>query len=189
MVKKYVYQNGEIKVILDEQPMIMDYSCEWYQEQIHVKTFFAASSFLLGVELKVHRGGRVCYGMLAVHSAPNEEQDCVNISIAFTPNNTIKYSESILTNSRYVFKGLPKEFLERTIGGIRFAISEKKNFPQCNLTFKYAANCEIGSSPMLFGILAETIMDTIYSSCSPKASCVDVALLVEQIVKKFGLRC
>lgn len=71
--------------------------------------------------------------------------------MAFTSKNTTKYEDSCLINDTYVYKGLPEEYAEQVIASINSAILKRGRYPQCNIIIEDAANCEIGSSPMIFG--------------------------------------
>lgn len=188
MIRNFKYKNGKIKLMWNERLMLKNYECDWHRKQIKTNTFQISSSFLLGVELMVHRGGRICYGMLTAQVQPNNEQDCVKISIGYTHKNTIKFIDSFLTCDDNVYKGLPEEYAEQVLSSIVSTISEKDRYPQCNLIFEDSANCEVGSSPMLFGLIAEIITNIIYTSSPSKILDMDIELFTNQYVKNIGLR-
>lgn len=163
MIKIFKYKNGEIRLKKDEQMLIKDYEYEWIKRQIKVKTSETLLPFLLGVEMIVHTGPRICYGMLAARVEPHNERDCVNLLLAFTQKNTVKYTGTGLLDDTHVYKGLPEEYTTEIINRSISVISQKENCPQCSIIFEDSANCEVGSSPMLFGIIAEMIINIICS--------------------------
>ena len=148
----------------NEIPMKNDYKESYYNKIITQETRRLSYAYMLGVELQIHTGGRICYGMLCTKVQPFDERNTVKISIAFTQENTVKYKNSILLDDRYVFKGLPEEYLEKVSNCICGRIREKREFPQCEIVLMHAANCEVGSSPMSFGLISNLLIDLIYKS-------------------------
>ena len=71
--------------------------------------------FLLGIEMIVHMGGRMCYGMLAARAEPHNEQNRVNLLLAFTQKNTVRYTGTGLIDDIHVYKGLPEEYAAEVI--------------------------------------------------------------------------
>lgn len=187
MNRLFKYKNGEIKVMWNEQPMNKDYEDNLFQQEVGQKTKQISIPFLLGVELKVYRGGRVCYGMLIARVEPHDEKDVVKISIAFTHQNTIKYKDSFLLNKEYVYKGLPKEYLEKVSSSVQETISTKNIYPQCHILFEYAANCAVGSSPMIFGIIAEIITNLICTSSLEELYNISIDSFTEKYVRNIDL--
>lgn len=141
--------------------MTKAYKHEWRKKQIRVKTFTLLSAFSLEVELAVHTGGRICYGMLAAQVKPHSEPDCVKLSLAYTQENTIKYEDTCLFDGTYAYRGLPREYASAVMDKMHSSISQKESFPQCEIVFEDSANCEVGSSPMIFGSIAEIITNII----------------------------
>lgn len=188
MIRLSKYKNGEIKVTWNENPMQKDYEYEWLKCRIRSKTYQCLSSFSLGVELKIHRGGRICYGMLVAQILPHSERDCVKISVAFTSKNTIKYEKSCLINDTYVYKGLPEEYAGQVIASISSAILKTDCYPQCNIIIEDAANCEIGSSPMIFGIVADIITNIICTGSENEIQNIDIENFTGKFVKNISLQ-
>lgn len=168
MIRLFSYQNGKVKIIWNEQPMLNNYGSEWVTSKIEKKTTSFSDTFMLGVELMVHTGPRICYGMLGAQVQPCAERDIVGVSIAYTHGNTIKYENSLLLNDNYVYKGLLQEYAEAVSDSVLRTISEKESYPQCAVSFAYAANCEVGSSPMFFAITAEILTNLICTCTEEK---------------------
>lgn len=187
MIKVFKYKNGEIKIMWNEQPMHKNYKYDWYYKTIKKNTYKINESSLIGVEMKINKGGRICYGMLMAQVKPYEILDEVRISIEFTHKNTTRYYNSLLFNDSYVYKGLPEEYVEQISDSIVEVISEKEDFPQCNISFEYAANCEIGSSPMLFGIIAEIIVNIIFSSSYDNILNMNIEDFTKQYINRVNM--
>lgn len=188
MIKVFKYKNGEIRIKYDELPVVKDYEYEWIKKQIKVKTFNMEASFSLGVEVAVHKGGRICYGMLTAQVKPHNEPDCVNLSLAYTQENTTKFEDACVIDKTYVYKGLPKEYTSEIINKIYSLISQKESYPQCNIIFEDSANCEVGSSPMFFGIIAEIIVNIIFGGSIDEILNLDVETFTKLYVKNINLQ-
>lgn len=187
MDRIFEYKNGEIKIIWNELPMEKDYEEEWIIKEIKKTTKNFVNSFSVGLELKVHKGGRMCYGMLMAFVKPTDEQDCIEVSVAFTQKNTVKYSNSLLSKDDYVYKGLPNEYVESIYSSVYEVIGEKNDYPQCDIAFGYAANCEVGSSPMIFSIITKMIMELIYHNAFDEISSMSIANFTEKYVRNINL--
>ena len=162
MKKIFEYKNGKIQVTYNEQLMSKDYEDECCSKKIEHKTKVISKSFTVGVEMMIHKGGRICYGMLVAQVLPYNETNAVKVSIAYTRENSIRYKESILFDDEFVYKGLPQEYVEHIYSSAYETIIEKERYPQCDLAFEYSANCEVGSSPIIFGQITEIIMNMLY---------------------------
>ncbi|MCI9560684.1 MAG: hypothetical protein HFG52_16065 [Lachnospiraceae bacterium] len=187
MIKIFDYQNGEIKIMYNESPIIKDYKYDWKKHQVEIITFPISLNYQLGVELKISKGGRICYGMLGVQVEPNEEINCVKIDIAFTQGNSIRYYDSCLYNDNKVYKGLPEEYVEPVIQKAISEILKKDKYPQYKVIFEYAANCEVGSSPMIYELITEIIINMISKNTCEKIIDMDIEAFTEQFAKNTNL--
>lgn len=188
MEKIFIYKNGKVKLIYNEQFAKKDYIEEYVIDFIEHKTRAMENSFSIGIELMVHKGGRIYYGMLAAQVRPNIEANSVKMSVAVTPQNTVKYSEYILLNDEYVYKGLPKEYVAQIINCIKQSVCEKESYPQYEVSFDYAANCEVGSSPRFFGYIAEIIMEILYSDSTEEIFEMAADEFAELYLKNMGFQ-
>lgn len=188
MNRSFIYKNGEIKVIWNEIPMLKGYKKNWISKKIQKRTKQILNSFLIGIELKIHKGGRICYGMLIARFRPYKEKDSIKVFISFTKENTVRYKDSILLNDKFVYEGMPGEYVEQVSNSIYKAISEKNEYLQCEIFFDYAANCEVGSSPMLFGIIAEMIIELAYTSSPDEISRINIEDFSKRYTNNINLR-
>lgn len=188
MERTFEYKSGKIKVIWNETPMEKDYEEEWITQEFRKTTKKVLKPFSVGVELMVHTGPRMCYGMLMAEVIPSDVQACIKVSIAYTKENTIKYPNSLLADDRYVYKGLPEEYVEEVFNTVSEALNEKDNYLQCDIVFGEAANCEAGSSPWIFGIITKIILALIDKNELDAISTMSIADFTTEYVKDINLR-
>lgn len=184
MIKAFKYKNGEIVVSWNESLRIKDYKYEWRKEYVQVKTYKAALPYTLGVELAIHTGGRICYGMLAAQVKPSDKKDCVGLSLALTQENSIKY-EGI--DNAYAYKGLPEEYADEIINKIHLFMLKKESYPQCDIFIEDAVNCEVGSSSSFFGIIAEIMINLISSATEASISNMDIKTFTKLYASNINL--
>lgn len=187
MIKIFDYQNGEIKITYNESPAIKDYKYDWKKHQIEIMTFPVSLNYRLGVELEIQKGARICYGMLGVQVQPNEKINSVKIDVAFTKGNSIRYYDSCLFNDSRVYKGLPEEYVESVIKKAISEILKKDKYPQCKVLFEDAANCEVGSSPMIYELVSEIIINIISENACEKIINMDIQSFTNQFAKNINL--
>ncbi len=188
MKRTFEYKSGKIKVIWNETPMEKEYEEEWITQEINKTTKKVLNPFSVGVELMVHTGPRMCYGMLMAYVTPSDEQDCIKVSVAYTKENAIKYPNSLLSDDRYVYKGLSEEYVEEVCNTVSEVINEKADYWQCDIVFGDAANCEAGSSPMFFRIITKIILELIDKNVLDAISTMSIADFTARYVKDINLR-
>ena len=187
MIKVFDYKNGKIKIMYNEPSMVRDYKYDRKEHKIELMTFPVSLDHWLGVEVKINKGGRICYGMLAAQVQSNEDADCVRIDIAFTQKNNIRYYDSCLYDDTSVYKGLPKEYVDSVIQSVTSEILKKDHYPGYKIVFEYAANCEVGSSPMIYQIISEIIINMIYENACEKILDMDVETFTKEFAKNASL--
>ena len=187
MNRVFEYKNGMIKIIWNEIPMSVDYESICLSKEIQKKTYALKTSFLIGVELQISTGGRVCYGMLGAQVQPYDKNDTIKLSIQYTHKNTVKYDKSFLFDDEFVYKGLPEEYIDYMCNSIYETFITKTTYPNCEINFEYAANCEIGSSPMIFGVIAEMIINLIDTSSIEDFYYISLGEFAQKYAKKINL--
>lgn len=188
MQKVFDYECGSVTLLGDIDLSFLDYENEYYHQKVQTKTRVNEHSYFLGIEMIAHRGGVIRYGMLCTSVQPNAENDSVNISIAYTNENNVRYQGVSQFDYNHTYKGMPYEYLESVRNSVINTILEKKNYPQCSIDFIYSANCEVGSSPMFFSMLAEVIMNIIYDETYDEVWKMNTADFTNQYLKKFHLK-
>lgn len=187
MIKTFDYQNGEIKITYNEFPIVKDYKYDWKKYQIEIMTFPVSLNYRLAVELKIQKGARICYGMLGVQVQPDEDINSVKIEVAFTQGNSIRYYDSCLFNDSRVYKGLPEEYVEAVIRKVTSEILKRDKYPQYKILFEYAANCEVGSSPMIYEMISEIIINIISENACERIMDMDIQSFTNQFAKNVTL--
>lgn len=187
MIKVFDYKNGKIKIMYNEPSMVRDYKYDRKEHKIELMTFPVSLDHWLGVEVKINKGGRICYGMLAAQVQSNEDADCVRIDIAFTQKNSIRFYDSCLYDDSWVYKGLPQEYVESIIQSATSEIIKKDRYPQCKIIFGHAANCEVGSSPMIYRLISEMMIDMIFENAYEKIMDMDIKTFTERSAQNIGL--
>lgn len=162
MERVFEYVNGQIKLMYNEVPSSKDYETYAVTDVIQRDTCQIEQSFSIGIEYKCHVGGRMLYGLLLADVAPCQIKNTVNVIILYTKGNSIHFDGSLLLNDAHVYKGLPKEYLEGVRQSVLESVRCRQSFPQCDLVFCSSANCEIGSSPALFGKIAKVIVKMVH---------------------------
>lgn len=189
MFKKFEYSSGTIKVMLNEQYMQMELGTDIHEERIKPKNPIAkALPKTLGLEVAVHTGPRICYGLMSTTITSNKVNDLVTLSTEYTKTNSEKFTDSILLNNDYTYKGLPKEFLSAVINSAINTIKEKESFPLCDIHFNYTANCEAGSSQAFFHIIIEAYFELILMFDNNKTIEMNLISFEEFLANKFSLR-
>lgn len=187
MIKNFNYKNGTLKILYNESPIVTDYKQDWKKYQIERMTFPVVRNYRLGVELEIYKGGRICYGMLGVCVQPNEEINCVKLEIAFTQENRIRYYDSCLYDDRSVYKGLPEEYVEAVIGKVTSEILKRDKYPQYKIVFECAANCEVGSSSMIYELISGIIINIISENICEKIMDMDIESFTQQFANNVNL--
>lgn len=189
MFKIKEYSNGKIKITVNEELTHNSFLTKCSKKVINLnRTRLYHTLYSVGLEVALHRGGRICYGLLSVSISPNDNVDSILLSVAYTQTNTEKCYESILLDDKHCYKGLPYEYLEAVINSAVKSITEIEKFPSCNISFDYSVNCEVGSSPMFFGIIAESLIELISMLNVASLSELTLKPCEDFLVNKFGLR-
>jgi len=98
------------------------------------------------------------YGLLGFEFIPKIGADCVEIIVAYTAQQGIRYYGEMKPNGSYPFMGLYKEWYNGIVEGKAKKFIEENGIPAGTINFKVAANCGIGSSPNMFMRLTEMLL-------------------------------
>ena len=92
---------------------------------------------------------------------PENEKMGVYAAVNYIKKNRVKYKESLLLDDRYVYQGLPEEYLDEVVKRIPLAISKKENYPQAK---KYY---------LLMRLIAKLVQVRIFWKNCGTANCYD----------------
>jgi hypothetical protein len=165
-----------------------NYQYDRYHFEVVKETTIIPLPFIVGVQLQNNRGGRICYGFLGAKVKPHNKYNNVKISVSYTHRNLVRYKESGLVEDSFVYKGLPEEYVKQVRESIMETIMNGGKYPQCDIGIDYAANCEVGSSPFIFGAIAEILIKLICDSSAEKISDLGIEAFTEQYISKINLQ-
>lgn len=74
MERVFEYKNGMVRIMWNEVPMSVDYESICIHSEIQKETYPLKTPFLIGVELQISMGGRICYGLLGAKVKPYEKK-------------------------------------------------------------------------------------------------------------------
>ncbi|MBQ8262788.1 MAG: hypothetical protein IJZ00_10920 [Lachnospiraceae bacterium] len=80
-------------------------------------------------------------------------------------------------------EGLPKEYVEAVCSSIDDLMDKKSEYPQCDIKIEDAANCEVGSSPMIFSIITKLLLKLIDSNSIEEILSMDNEGFTEKYLK------
>lgn len=83
---------------------------------------------------------------------------------------------------------MEKEYVEEVCNTASEVLNEKTDYLQCDIVFGYAANCEVGSSPMFFRIITKIILELIDKNELDAISTMSIADFTAAYVKDINLR-
>ena len=100
------------------------------------------------------------YAFLGVEFAPNEEE-FLNIEVRYNESKE-EYKQTLSMCGGVTYKGLPEEFVNAVYKSILQFFEYGAEIPCGKLTVKTAANCEVGSSNVIFACLIKIVLDILF---------------------------
>lgn len=134
-------------------------------EDIEILETDESLSYTLRVALELSLHKHISsYALLGFNYVPAKNTKNLRISIEYSSENKINYSSEIrpTTSCKYIYKGLDKQFLSAVIDSIN-DFNKETNLPAGYLRFDIAANCEIGSSSLIFGAITKILLTILLS--------------------------
>ena len=115
----------------------------------------------VALELSLHRHTS-SYALLGFEYVPVKGTNSLMVCIKYSNKNEINYLSKIrsITSCKYIYRGLDKQFLPAITDSI-IDFGKEIRLPAGYLKFDIAANCEIGSSPLIFGIMTKMLLTTL----------------------------
>lgn len=113
-------------------------------------------------ELFLHKDAS-CYGLLGFKFIPDRESSRLKISVRYHEGNKEHYFSEIRASGsqKHIYKGLEHQYLSAVTDSIA-AFCQKNKLSGGSLYMHTAANCEVGSSPLLFESLTELLLSVMY---------------------------
>lgn len=110
------------------------------------------------IELYLHRNANN-YGLLGFEFNSKTNQKGLEVEIKYTDENTEHYQSKINKYDKTIYCGLTKEYVPYIKSRILDKIQKKNRFYNGTLIVSCAANSEVGSSPMMFGLISDIIVE------------------------------
>lgn len=160
MTRTLQLKNVDIKYWIGEYPQNKSIMSEKYCNKYNVNNKIdLLQPQKLALEVYMHRNANN-YGILGVEYIPKQGSETIDVEIVYIKENQVKYASELLQYSDYMYYGLPKECLNTVREKVKLYM-DKEDFSGGNLLFRFAVNSEVGSSPSLFGIMAEMLLEFI----------------------------
>lgn len=110
------------------------------------------------VEMYLHKNASN-YGLLGFEFKPKKNIDGLDIEIKYTDGNTERYLSEINKYDQTIYCGLTEEFIPYIKSRIMNKIQKLNYFYNGSIIVSCAANSEVGSSPRIFEIICDVIIE------------------------------
>lgn len=90
----------------------------------------------------------------------------LHLEVRFAEGNVENYSNTSAYNKKTVFKGLPKEYVE-TVLITATDYLQVNEISGGKIVFDSAAYCEVGSSPLMFGVATKIVLNILLNKHYP----------------------
>lgn len=115
----------------------------------------------VALELSLHKHIS-SYALLGLDYVPTKNTNNLIVSIKYSDESEINYLSKIrsITSCKYIYRGLDEHFLPAVIDSI-IDFSKENHLPAGYLKFDIAANCEVSSSSLIFGIITKMLLTAL----------------------------
>lgn len=131
-----------------------------HEKVIEVKNTNEALNDTLQVALELSLHKHISsYAMLGFDYIPIRGSKVLTVRISYCDENNINYLSQVRPGKscRYIFGGIDKFFLAAIEDKI-IHFTRENHLPAGDLNFNIGANCEVASSPLIFGIITEILL-------------------------------
>lgn len=153
-------KNGKIKYWIGEMPLINITDSLNSEEDIQVQCNRTDTNIKVALEIFLHKNASY-YGLLGMEYFPSSNSNNLKIIFNYTKENDTEYKDTILEYDEKVFVGLTEEYLSYTQKNIKTYLSGNDKIQGGILNFTVAANSLVGSSPKLFSVLSEMLVEMV----------------------------
>ncbi len=171
--------NADLKYWINEFPILEKIESETEKIQFPMREVLQKKSFYNKVALEVYlhkNAGN--YALLGLEYVPNESE-ILSIEIQYKIDNEMHYESDLTKYNDYKYLGLPEECIDI----IFETVKNNENISSGSLKIPIAANCEVGSSPLVFSKVTSLLLELI---CNQDKE-VDFDLLMEELYYKYFL--
>ena len=149
--------NADLKYWINEFPILEKIKSETEKIQIPMREVLQKKYFCKKVALEVYlhkNAGN--YALLGLEYVPNES-GILSIEIQYVIDNEMHYESDLTKFNDYKYLGLPEECTEIILEKIK----NNKSISSGTLKIPIAANCEVGSSPLVFSKVTGLLLEFI----------------------------
>ena len=139
-----------------------------------------AHKIMLEIHLNKNAGN---YSLIGVEFHPDNSHE-LKLEVHYNEKNKILYKSEISPYDNHIYCGLSEEYVEYLVNNTISIIKENNYFNPGTLSIKYAANSEVGSSPKLFAITIEIIINIMRRM---ETTSENINELIEQCFLKSNL--
>lgn len=123
----------------------------------------------VALELSLHKDVSG-YAMLGFDYVPTKNSKALTVKVSYYDENDISYLSHLRPNlSKYMHTGIDKSLSEAIINKI-IDVSKESALPAGELNFKVASNCDVSSSPKIFGIITKILLNILVGMDREKLS-------------------
>jgi hypothetical protein len=172
-------KNVDLKYWINELPILEKIESKTKKTQIPARENIRKKCFWTKVALEVYlhkNAGN--YALLGLEYEPNES-GFLNIDIQYVVDNEKHYDSDLTKFNNYKYLGLPEECTDMILETIK----SNKSFSSGTLKIPIAANCEVGSSPLVFSKVTSLLLELICNQNEDN----NIDLLMEELYTKYFL--
>ena len=153
------FGNFELQYWIDEFPTMSEVSTDAISEIIcGLTNINSVKTCKICVELFLHKDANN-YGLLGMEFIPQRDAEKLEIQIKYTKENTEHFQSKIKRYDNMLYYGLCEEYVSYLKSRLIDKIHSKDEFYCGSLIISIAANSMVGSSPMIFGVIANIIIE------------------------------
>ena len=180
MIRIMKLAKANIKIWINEFPQMDKVDIKKYSNSFtsRKESSNLPCKFAIEMQLMKHASS---YGLLGMEYSPVKNSNKINIEIDYTKENKVRYMSSLSLHSDYLYIGLEEPYLDFTKNSIENFVQSQNDMPCGTYHFSIAGNCEVGSSPFLFGIISEMLLESYLKLCNS----IDVNKIESIIEKAF----
>ena len=171
--------NADLKYWINEFPNLEKFESKSEKFQIPMKKSTAQKYIWTKVALEIYlHKNSSNYALLGLEYESNES-GVLSIEIQYIVDNVMHYESALTKFNNYKYLGLPEECTDIILDTIK----SNKNISSGTLKIPIAANCEVGSSPLIYSKVTNLLLELI---CNQKED-TKFDLLIEELYIKYFL--
>lgn len=154
--------HGKACVWMDDSPSIIYPVIDIISQDLKTNLPQKSNPKKVVLEVLIPVGARICYGLLGVEFIPNSSGK-LSLEVCLSTENEAIFVKSIAAKLDVVRVGLPKEYGNGVIEGVKLGLNERflEVLGSGVLRFDQAAHGEIGSSNQFFRQISATIIQLL----------------------------